>query len=166
VGIPPVDPSAPKGVAARTLEPLFLGSFGKWFLMNVSRRVDPTLLRASRGRVSTVMITPVVLLTARGAKSGLERTVPLLYFTDGDRVILMASNYGGTKHPAWFHNVRANPAVTLSAGGSTGPFVASIAEGEERERLWGLAQSLTRAYTKYEGTTGGREIPIVVFTPA
>lgn len=163
--IPPVNPTAPKGLAKRTLEPLFLGSFGKWFLMNVSRRVDPTLLGLTRGKVSTIMVMPVVLLTARGARSGIERTVPLLYFTDADRVIMMASNYGQSKAPAWLHNVTANPDVTLSAGGFTGPFTASIAVGTERERLWRLAQSLTRAYTQY-GETAGREIPIVVFTPA
>ena len=54
----------------------------------------------------------------------MQRTVPLVYFTDGDRVILMASNYGGTRHPAWYHNIKATPEVTLYAAGCTGRAVA------------------------------------------
>jgi deazaflavin-dependent oxidoreductase (nitroreductase family) len=69
------------------------------------------------------MVTPLVLLTHKRAKSGGERTTPLIYFTDGDRVILIASNYGGTRHPSWYHNVKANPTVTLAAGGFEGRFV-------------------------------------------
>ena len=108
--------------------------------------------------------TPVVLLTCRGARSGVERTVPLLYFTDEGRAVLMASNYGGSRHPAWYHNVRANPEVTLTAGGVTGRFTAHETAGEERDRLWRLAQQLTRGYTQYERTTEGRTIPVMVFT--
>ncbi|HEX6688820.1 MAG TPA: nitroreductase/quinone reductase family protein [Solirubrobacterales bacterium] len=105
------------------------------------------------------------MLTTTGARSGLKRTVPLLFFTDGQRVILMASNYGGSRHPAWFHNVSANPEVTLCAGGYEGQFIGREAGGEERERLWELAQKLTRGYSKYQDTTQGREIPVLAFTP-
>lgn len=119
-------------------------------------------MRLSRGRVSTIVFTPVALLTTTGARSGLARTTPLLYFTDRDRVVLMASNYGGSKHPAWYHNVRSNPEVTLLAGGHVGRYRGRETTGEERERLLGLAQKLTRGYTQYEGTTEGREIPVLV----
>jgi deazaflavin-dependent oxidoreductase (nitroreductase family) len=163
--IPPLDPAAPKSLPLRVLEPLFLSKAGKWTLMNVSRRVDPTILRLTRGRFSTVMVLPAVLLTVKGAKSGIERTIPLLYFTDGDRVVLMASNFGGAKHPGWYHNVKANPEVTLYGGGYGGRFIAEEAVGAERDRLFERAKAMTEGYARYETTTGGRTIPVVVFTP-
>ena len=164
--IPAVDPTRPKSVATRVLTPIFLSPAGKWTLMNVSKRVDPPLLRLTRGRISSVMVLELVLLTTTGAKSGVQRTVPLVYFTDGDRVILMASNYGGTRHPAWYHNIRATPEVTLYAAGCTGRFVAEETTGAERERLWELAKQHTRAYAQYEQTTQGREVPVVALSPA
>jgi deazaflavin-dependent oxidoreductase (nitroreductase family) len=165
IGLPVVDPQAAPSLAKRVITPVALTKAGTWFLKNVSRRVDPTLARLSRGRVSTIVFTPVVLLSTTGARSGLTRTVPLLYFTDGDRAILVASNYGGTRHPAWYHNVRANPEVTLSAGGYEGRFLGRETTGEERRRLWALAQQLTRGYSQYETTTQGRQIPVLAFTP-
>lgn len=88
----------------------------------------------------------------------------LLYLTDAGRVICMASNYGGTRHPAWYYNVKANPEVTLSAGGYEGRFRGEETAGAERERLWALAKQLTVGYADYEKTTGGREIPVIAFT--
>jgi deazaflavin-dependent oxidoreductase (nitroreductase family) len=165
MGLPIVDPMAPPNLAKRLTTPFALTRAGTWFLKNVSRRIDPTLVRLSRGRVSTLVFTPVVLLTTTGARSGLKRTVPLLYFTDDQRAILIASNYGGTRHPAWFHNVSANPEVTLYAGGYEGQFIGRVTSGEEREQLWELAQKLTRGYSQYQDTTEGREIPVLAFTP-
>ena len=127
-------------------------------------RIDPPLLRLSRGRVSSGFVTPMLLLHTIGAKSGQRRTTPLTYFTDAGRVVLIASNYGGTKHPAWYHNVMANPRVTLSAGGYGGTFVGQEATGEERERLWALATGFIATYAKYAKTTDGRTIPVLVFT--
>jgi deazaflavin-dependent oxidoreductase (nitroreductase family) len=141
VPLPSVDPAAPPSLSARVIEPIALTKAGTWFLKNVSRRVDPALVRLSRGRVSTIVFTPVALLTTTGARSGLARTTPLLYFTDRDRVVLMASNYGGSKHPAWYHNVRSNPEVTLLAGGHVGRYRGRETTGEERERLWGPRSS-------------------------
>jgi deazaflavin-dependent oxidoreductase (nitroreductase family) len=132
---------------------------------NISRRLDPVLLRASGGRLSTIAVYPVLTLTARGARSGVPRSTPLVYFTDGDRVVLMASNYGGARHPAWCHNVRANPDVTLSADGHEGRYLGREVTGEERRRLWELAKQMARNYGQYEQMTGGREIPVFVFTP-
>ncbi len=133
--------------------------------MNISRRIDPTLVRVSRGRLSTVAFTPAVLLTTVGAKSGAKRTATLLYFTDAGRVILMASNFGQERHPAWYHNVKANPEVTLYAGGYEGRFRGEEAVGAEHERLWALAKRLSVGYADYEQTTGGRQIPVFAFSP-
>ena len=106
-----------------------------------------------------------VLLIHTGAKSGLERATPLIYFTAGDRVILVASNYGGTRHPAWYHNVLANPTVTLCGGGFEGRFVGQEVTGVEYDHLWALAKRWIRGYNKYEASSGDRKIPLVAFTP-
>lgn len=75
-----------------------------------------------------------------------------------------ASDYGGNRHPAWYYNVKANPEVTLFAGGYDGRFRAEETTGAERERLWALAKQLTVGYSDYEKATGGREIPVIAFT--
>jgi deazaflavin-dependent oxidoreductase (nitroreductase family) len=133
--------------------------------MNFSRYVDPTLVRLTRGRVSTLVFTPVVLLTHTGAKSGIKRTSPLLYFTDQGRVILMASNFGRAWHPAWYHNLKAHPEVTLYAGGHECRYLADEMTGAERDRLWNLATQLTLGYADYEKTTEGRQIPVMALSP-
>jgi deazaflavin-dependent oxidoreductase (nitroreductase family) len=165
VPIPEVDPTAPPSLAKRIITPPARTRAGRWTLMNISRRIDPALLRLSRGRLSSVAFTPAVLLTTVGAKSGAERTATLLYFTDAGRVIVMASNFGQTRHPSWYHNVKANPEVTLYAGGYEGRFRGEEAVGAEHERLWGLAKQLTVGYADYEETTGGRQIPVLAFSP-
>jgi deazaflavin-dependent oxidoreductase (nitroreductase family) len=165
VPIPEVDPTAPATLAKRIITPPARTQAGRWALMNISRRIDPALVRLSRGRLSTLLFTPAVLLTTVGAKTGAERTATLIYFTDAGRVILMASNFGQSRHPAWYHNVKANPEVTLYAGGYEGRFRGEEATGAERERLWALAKCLTEGYADYEQTTDGRQIPVVAFSP-
>ena len=163
--IPDVDPTAPS--LPRRLAVAFVRTKpGKWMLREVAPRLDPPLLRLTRGRLSSTLVTPGLLLTTTGAKSGLERVTPLTYFTDGDRVILMASNYGGTRHPGWYHNIKAHPEVTATAGGYHGRFTAEEVTGAERDRLWSLAKQFIAAYGDYELTSGDREIPIVALTPA
>jgi deazaflavin-dependent oxidoreductase (nitroreductase family) len=116
----------------------------------------------SRGRISTIAVTPVVLLTHTGARSGTRRTTPLIYFTDHDRVILIASNYGSSHHPAWYHNVKANPEVTLSARGFQGPFIGTEVTGAERDRLWALATGWLAGYLNMR-LDGGYCLPCVAF---
>ena len=116
--IPKVDPLKPQKGLAELATKVALTKPGTWFYSQVAARIDGPLVRLSGGRISSVAgLFPVVLLTARGARSGIERTVPLVYFTDGDDVILMASSFGRPKYPAWYHNVKANPDVRLEAMG-------------------------------------------------
>ncbi len=89
------------------------------FLRRYGWRLDRALIKLSNGHVSMSMVIPEVLLTHTGAKSGQQRSTPLTYFTDGGRVIVIASNYGDARHPGWYHNVKANPRVTLSSRGYT-----------------------------------------------
>ena len=166
-GIPRVDPLKPKKRLAELATKVALTKPGTWFYSKVAARIDGPLVRATGGRISSVAgLFPVVLLTVRGARSGIERTVPLVYFTDGDDVILMASSFGRPRYPAWYHNVKANPEVRLEAMGAGGDFTATETEGEERERLYALAQRVYRGYGIYEERTAGiRHVPVLRLTP-
>jgi deazaflavin-dependent oxidoreductase (nitroreductase family) len=158
--LPPVDPTKPPTGSQRFFHRLGMTGAGRWFGINVSSRIDPTLLRLTGGRVSTTAFFPLVLMTVRGRKSGQPRTVPLVYFTQGDEVILTASSFGREGHPAWALNLRANPRVELFAKGRGGTFVARETTGEERDRLYELATRLYGGYGIYEQRAANRTIPV------
>ena len=105
------------------------------------------------------------LLDHVGAKSGVRRTSPLLYVRDGEDVVLIASKGGFPKHPAWFHNLKANPETTVQVGGERIPVRARVATAAERERLWPLAEEAWPGYRTYQKRSQGREIPIVILEP-
>jgi len=107
----------------------------------------------------------VLLLDHVGAKSGTKRTSPLLYFEDGEDIVIVASKGGFPKHPAWFHNLKANPDTTLQIGSQHRKVHARVAEPEERERLWSMALKAYRGYAEYQTRSKGREIPLVVLEP-
>jgi deazaflavin-dependent oxidoreductase (nitroreductase family) len=107
---------------------------------------------------------PTALLETRGARSGQRRRNGVIYFHDREGVIVVASKLGLPTHPAWLHNLRANPDVVL--GGQ--PFTAQVVEDEaERERLWMLADRIFPPYAAYRARAAlvGRTIPIVQLTP-
>ena len=131
-------------------------------MKRIAPRLDPPLLRLTGGRVSSVYPVPVMLLTTTGAKTGLPRTLPLLYLDDGDDIILIASNYGRTSHPAWYRNLVANPRVEVLAGRKSGAYSATeITDAAERDRAWDLALDMYAGYGDYEGRAGRRTIPLV-----
>ena len=135
--------------------------------MNIANPIDQRLLAWSNGRVGIFAGQSVGLLHTVGAKSGQPRTTPLLYLRDGERIVLVASKAGAAKHPAWYHNVRANPDVSfLPRGGPKGPYVAREAEGAERDELWRKVNDLYVGYDDYQERTGGRVIPVIVLEPA
>src|SRR3954471_17883935 len=108
---------------------------------------------------------PPLLLTTSGARSGQSRTTPLLYSTDGDRYVVIASKGGEPTHPDWYRNLVANPDVTLEVGGETFPARAEVAQGDERRRLFDQQAALMPFFAEYE-RKAPREIPVVVFTRA
>lgn len=164
--VPSVDPLRPRRIRKAIAEPFALSPAGRWYMINVAPKIDATVGRLSGGWLNSVPGVPLALLTHRGAKSGRTYTTPLVYFTDGDDVVLTASNYGREHHPAWVANVRANPEVRLQARGRGGRYRARIAEGAERDRLFALSKRLTRAYADYERRTADqRTIRIVVCEP-
>jgi len=109
--------------------------------------------------------TEILLLTTTGHKSGQKRTTPLIHRTDGDRFVIIASNGGTPDHPAWFKNLSADPNVTIQVKADEIEVVPSVAEGEERERLWKSLTEVWPDYDNYQARTD-RQIPVVVLTPA
>ena len=150
------------GIYERTLERFGRSSPGNWFLTRIAPRIDPPLLRLSGGRFSSAYPVPVMLLTTTGAKSGLARQLPLLYTTDGDSLILVASNYGRHGHPAWYRNLTANPTVEVLAGKHRGKYsAAEITDPAERADAWTKALDVYAGYGDYEARAGGRTIPLI-----
>ena len=141
-----------------------------WPVLNRLMDVHTWVYRASGGRIGEhvpFVKAPMLLLDHVGARSGAHRTSALLYIADGDEVAIIASKGGFPKHPAWYHNLKANPRVRfLGPGGLTGDYVAHEAEGDERSRLWAEAVDYYDGFATYQGRTDGRRIPVVVLEPA
>ena len=155
-------PRRQMGLYERTLERFARMPVGDWYMKRIAPRLDPPLLRLTGGRVSSVYPVPIMLLTTIGAKSGQPRTLPLLYLTDGEQLILVASNYGKTSHPAWYRNLVANPKVEVLAGKKSGTYTATeITDPAQREHAWDLALDMYAGYGDYEGRAGDRKIPLV-----
>ena len=134
------------------------------------RRVAPLeapLMKATRGRARLSFSIPVLVLTSTGARSGKRYETPLAYFTDGDDVVLIASNYGREHHPSWYHNLLAHPDCELHIGPDGGRFVAHEATGADRDRLYALAADrLNKGWNVYEQRTDGiRTIPVLRLSP-
>jgi deazaflavin-dependent oxidoreductase (nitroreductase family) len=158
-------PQSEKSRVEKVLQSFAQTKFGGKLFISVFPAIDRRLLKVSRGKLSTGLGQPIVLLHVRGAKSGVERTTPLLATRKGDRIVLIASKAGALAHPAWFHNVRANPDVEVTFDGRRRPMRARIAEGEERARLWAMAVDNYSGYATYARRAGGRVIPVIALEP-
>jgi deazaflavin-dependent oxidoreductase (nitroreductase family) len=118
--------------------------------------------RATEGNVTGVFAgRPLMLLTTTGAKSGQPRTAPLVYTTDGDALVIIASKGGAPTNPDWYHNLRTNPLVTVELGAERFEAQARVAEGEERQRLYDAQAALMPAFADYQRKSP-RQIPVVV----
>jgi deazaflavin-dependent oxidoreductase (nitroreductase family) len=113
------------------------------------------------GEITGMHREGLLLLTTIGAKSGLRRTTPMMFDRDGDRVLVMASNAGATKAPDWYHNLVADPNVTVEIGDETYEAVAVVAEGAEHARLWSMITDHFPFFLDHQAKAG-REIPVVV----
>ncbi len=102
----------------------------------------------------------LVLLTTTGARTGKRTTSPTMYLKDGDRYIIIASNGGGDRHPAWYHNLLATPQATAEIGTETFEVKASVIEGEERDELYARVVEIAPAFAQYEAMTT-RRIPVL-----
>ena len=106
--------------------------------IEVNRRIVEEY-RSNGGKVGQLGGTSrLLLLTTLGARSGVPRTAPMMYASDGDRLVVFASDAGAPHHPAWYHNLVAHPEVTIEVGSDTFDATAVVTTGDQRERLWRL----------------------------
>ena len=117
--------------------------------------------RANAGQLSGGFgQVPMLLLTTTGAKSGTQHTTPLAYQPDGDKIYVFGSFAGGPKNPAWYHNLVANPTVTVEVGADTTEATAVVTSGAEREQVWERQKAAVANFADYEKSTD-RTIPVV-----
>jgi deazaflavin-dependent oxidoreductase (nitroreductase family) len=106
----------------------------------------------------------LLLLHTIGAKTGAERVNPLMYRPEGNALVVFASKAGAPTNPDWYHNLLANPKVTVEVGTETRDVVARVAEGGERERIWAAHKEAAPGFADYERKTT-RQIPVVILEP-
>jgi deazaflavin-dependent oxidoreductase (nitroreductase family) len=115
------------------------------------------------GEVEGMHRERLVLLTTTGARTGKQRTAPMMFHRDGDRILVMASNNGAPSTPNWFHNLRANPRVGVEIGDEQFEAEARPLEGAERDRAWDAVTKVSPFFAHHE-TKAGRTIPVVALT--
>ncbi|MDQ1533211.1 MAG: hypothetical protein QOF28_972 [Actinomycetota bacterium] len=117
--------------------------------------------RANGGKVGGQFAgAPLLVLTTTGAKTGKQRTHPLVYLPDGDRLIVFASKGGAPTSPDWYHNLVANPTATVEVGNETFEVKATELTGEERDRIYAKQAELMPGFAEYQDKTT-RTIPVV-----
>ena len=122
--------------------------------------------RANGGKVGgNFEGAPLLLLHSTGAKSGEERVHPIVYQAVGDGYAVIASKAGAPSHPAWYHNLVANPSASIEVGTETVPVQATVLEGDERSQIWERQKELMPGFADYEKATD-RVIPVVLLSKA
>jgi deazaflavin-dependent oxidoreductase (nitroreductase family) len=120
--------------------------------------------RANHGKVGGPMEgMPVLLLTMTGAKTGRTLVRPLCYSRDGDRIVIIASYGGAPRNPPWYHNLVANPVVTVEVGTQKYQAKATQVSGPERDQLFAAQAKLMPFFTDYQNKTK-RQIPLLTLT--
>jgi F420H(2)-dependent quinone reductase len=128
-------------------------------------KLNVPLYRASRGRLfGRIGRAPVLLLTTTGRRSGEPRTAPVLYLADGERMVVIGSNAGNERPPAWSLNLQSNPDADVEIRGARRKVRARVAEGEEREELWRRMNDQYGGFDRYSARTP-RDIPLFVLEP-
>ena len=158
-----INPNRPRSLFSRAYAAFSGTRLGRFISAKVVWKIDPYLLRATRGRVGMGLVLPTALLETQGAKSGAVRCNAVIYFHDENSVTIIASKAGHEKHPAWFHNLLAHPDVIF--GGT--PMRAKVVRDEaECRRLWTLADQVFAPYATYrrEAARANRTIPIIQLT--
>ena len=125
--------------------------------------LDAAVKRATDGRRTfTELVLPTLVLVSTGRKSGLERRQPLVHQPVANGWAVVGSNWGQEHHPAWTHNLLADPEAEVEVDGRTVPVRARLAEGGERDAIYGRFEKLSPNYREYKGWSGGREIRVFV----
>jgi deazaflavin-dependent oxidoreductase (nitroreductase family) len=139
-----------------------------WVYVRVLHHLDRLSYRLTRGRhtfSSWLSGLPVVMLTTTGAKTSQQRTLPVIAVPDGERLVVIASNWGQRQHPAWYYNLCAHPEATVTVGGVARRVRAHEATGEERDHLWLRDLEIYPGRSAYARRAANRRIPVVVLAP-
>ena len=134
----------------------------------IQQPTDTLVYRLTRGRTtlsSWLAGVPLVMLTATGARTGLKRTLPVLGLRDGDAIVVIASNFGRPRHPAWYHNLRAHPQAQVEVDGVTWTVDACELAGAERDRFFRLAAEIYPGFQRYRRWAAPRHIPVIRLEP-
>jgi deazaflavin-dependent oxidoreductase (nitroreductase family) len=107
----------------------------------------------------------ITMLTTTGAKTGMRRTLPVLGLPDGEDTILIASNFGRPRNPAWYYNLRANPAASIARNGMSQEVVARELSGSEREVCNQRGEEIFPGFTQYRRWAAHRQIPVLRLKP-
>jgi deazaflavin-dependent oxidoreductase (nitroreductase family) len=132
-------------------------------------KVHTAIYRRTRGRIGGALPgwprVRIALVDHTGVKTGLKRTSPLIYHEQGDRIVVAGTKGGQPSHPAWFHNLMANPDTTVQIGSEVREVRARLATDEERDQLWKKMVAAYPGYDFYERNAAGRKIPVVILDP-
>jgi len=158
-----VAPADAPGRMTRVMSWLATTRPAQFISRHVGWKLDPILLRLTGNRIATTVVIPTAVLETRGARSGNRRRNAVIYFHDGDQAVIAASNAGAPHHPDWYHNVLADPRVTL---GGTRMRARVVEDPNEQERLWSLADRVFPAFAVYRRDAGitGRTIRLIRLT--
>lgn len=147
------------------LERFAMSQPGYWFLLNVAPRIDRAVIPRTNGRLSSMGLNKIGLVTTIGAKSGKPRTGPLVLLDSDDDLLAIGSNYGRPPHPAWSHNLLAHPECEVEYRGPRRPYGAELLDGDERARAWATAVDFYPGYEAYRARCAPREIRVFRLRP-
>ena len=135
------------------------------FLFRIFTSIHVGIYRFTKGKMGGQMRGfKVLLLTTKGRKSGKTYITPLGHFDNENGYVIIASNSGLPDHPAWYHNLKSNPQVTVQVLNQVFPAVAEILTGEARKQAWQQVIASAPLYANYEKKTT-REIPVILLRP-
>jgi deazaflavin-dependent oxidoreductase (nitroreductase family) len=141
---------------------------GSWLFARVLHHIDRPVHRLTRGRYTFASLLsgiPVVMLTTTGARSGRDRTVPVLGIPAEGGLAIIASNFGQSRHPAWYHNLRAHPEADVVVDRAHRRVRAVEAEGERRREIWAQGLRVYPGFGEYERRASHRRIIVFVLEP-
>jgi len=155
------------GLFMRLLQKLLATAPLSWLMARILHHADAFMMRLSDGKRTFAELAglPIIELITTGARSGKPRTLPLTGLPDGEKYVLIASNFGQAHNPAWYYNLKANPECTVRKDGSAGTYLAREADERENKHYFDLAISYYIGYAMYKQRAGNRKIPVMILEP-
>jgi deazaflavin-dependent oxidoreductase (nitroreductase family) len=156
------------GVARRLLLRMVATRPVAWLCARTLHHADVVVYRLSRGRTTfstCISGLQVVMLTTTGARTGQQRTLPVIGLADGEALVVIASNFGRQHHPAWYHNLRAHPRARVAVDGVTRPVLAHELTGAERDLWYDRGVTTNPGWIQYRERADHRQIPVIRLEP-